>query len=165
MFFADCVSLIDVTLHQTYVKAQFDLPSEWIFDPAKLGTRHGRRMSDKLRWIGLIAGRPLDDAFAEVGALNLIRKLRNHVQHFDPPCFAFTMEEVATWLNQAPKIGCLAWKIRDRLKSPLNTTLVELVVAPEVAFVPKDARPRGHHGCDVGHVSTCWPPGFSADDT
>lgn len=158
LYFGDCVSLIDITLHQLYIKSEFDPLPGWRFDKETLGTRFGRRLNDKFCWVGVITGRPLDDAREEIEAFNIIKRLRNHLLHFDPPCFAYTMEEVATWLNHARRIAMLAWKIRAKLRSPISGPLIELILAPDVLFVPKDPKAqRLPLSSAVGYGSTCWP--------
>ncbi|OIP36501.1 MAG: hypothetical protein AUK47_15030 [Deltaproteobacteria bacterium CG2_30_63_29] len=132
----ECVSLIDVTLHQLYFKAQHDPLPGWAFDDTKLGERHNRRIADKLKWGFLISGNPLN-AKEEIAAFDSIRELRNHLQHFDPPCFCFTLERDAVkWLNDALLVGRLAWKIRQQVGAPLSMPLIRLLLAPEAAFQP-----------------------------
>ena len=57
---AECVSLLDVTLHQLYFKAQYDPLPGWSFNAPKLGPRHGQRLRDKLRWVHAITGQHLN---------------------------------------------------------------------------------------------------------
>ncbi len=155
----ECVSLIDMLLHQLYLKAEFDPLTGWKFDRAKLGERQGRRLHDKLAWVGAITGRPLDDARDELAALDLLRTVRNHVQHFDPPSFACTLEgDAVRWLNATSPIARLAWKIRTRIGAPLTKELIALVLLPEVTFAPKyPSFPRAPIQETGGYATTCWP--------
>lgn len=154
---AECVSLIDVTLHQLYFKAAHSPLPGWRFERERLGDRHARRLKDKLGWVHQITGRSLN-ADAEVRTLTEIKEIRNHLQHFDPPCFCYTLEDAARWLNAVSDIAALAWKMRTCLGSPLCMPLVELLVSPPVLFVPKDpSRRRLPQGDDVGYGSTRWP--------
>jgi hypothetical protein len=156
-YIADCVSLVDVTLHQLYFKAQYDPLPGWKFDAAVLGDRYGRRLFDKLRWVGQITGRPLDDAGRERATLATTKALRNHMSHFDPPCLCFTLEDAAQWLNNVHDIATLIWKIRTRAGSPLNSRLTALLLAPKVAFVPLDpSLQRAPQSEGVGYASSAF---------
>src|SRR5205085_6350509 len=92
MLLNDCISLVDVTLHQLYFAAEYRLKKHWHFDAEKLGQRHGIRISDKFRWIGLITGSPLDNAKSEIDSFNVLRGVRNHLNHFDPPCVVISVD-------------------------------------------------------------------------
>jgi hypothetical protein len=48
---SDTVSLVEITLNQLYLKAEYDPLPGWKFDREKLGNRHGRRFKDKLAWV------------------------------------------------------------------------------------------------------------------
>jgi hypothetical protein len=159
MLVNESVSLIDITLHQLYFMAQYRGPERgWRFDPDKLGPRHGQRLKDKLAWIGQITGRPLDNAAEELKAFHRLRAVRNHFNHFDPPCVAYTVEDVVGWLNDVPVVGRLAWKIRERANAQLSTHLVEVIALPRAEFVPRDPNlPRVPQPNDVGYRSVIWP--------
>lgn len=157
IFVADMISLIDITLHHIYTKAQYAPLPGWNFDLDELGVRHGRRLRDKISWVRQITGTPLDDAEEELRAFHRLRQIRNHLQHFDPPCFGFTLEDVESWLNCASPIARLAWKIRKRVEAPLTPSLVALIVAPDVRFTPKNSTARRiPQPENVGYRSTCW---------
>ena len=50
MLLNECVSIVDITLHQLYFKAEYGpKPAGWTFDPDRLGRRHGVRLKDKLQ--------------------------------------------------------------------------------------------------------------------
>lgn len=162
-FICECIALIDITLHQLYFKAQYSPLKGWTFDPVKLGDRHGRRMEDKLNWVYQItknhinAGKQISTVFYN------IKDLRNHLQHFDPPCFCFTLEDVVGWLNASRFIARLAWKIRAAVGSPLSMQLVQMLLAPPVQFIPSDpARARIKQPSTIGYASTRWPIGGSS---
>jgi hypothetical protein len=141
-FVTECVSLIDVTLHQLYHKAEHSPLPGWSFDPSRLGDRHGRRLLDKVKWVYQITRKELH-APAELEDLKVLKGLRNHLQHFDPPCFCYTLEDVVGWLNLMPSIAELSVKIRDCVGSPISAPLVKMLLAPKVRFVPKyPDRPR-----------------------
>ena len=156
-FICECVSLVDVTLHQIYYKAEHSPLPGWVFDPARLGPRHGRRLLDKLAWIYQITGNPLH-ADAETRTLRTTKGLRNHLQHFDPPCFCYTLEDVARWLNGMHDIATLAWKMSTAMGSSLCVPLIRMLLAPRVIFVAADSsRPRVPQPADVGYGSTALP--------
>lgn len=142
--FVDCLSAVEITLHQLYFLAEYRPKPGWVFDQSRLGVRHGRRVADKLRWVGMITGRPLDDAREELASLHALRELRNHLNHFDPPCFAFSVEEVVNWLNLVSDIGGLLWKIRIRMGEPLSADLIEVILARPTVFVPKNPARERH---------------------
>ncbi len=152
----DLVSTIEITLHQLYFAAQYGYNPKWKYDPEKLGHRHGRRLSDKLKWVGMICGAPLDNITAEAPALKTIRELRNHLSHFDPPCVCITIEDVANWLNLIPAIATIVWKIRERLGEQINSHLVELLLLPKVEFQPRNSYPRLSLPPHGGYSSSCW---------
>lgn len=155
---SECVSLIDSTLHQLYFKAQYAPLPGWNFNAKALGERHGRRLTDKLKWVYQITGRPLN-ADEEVHTFNTIRALRNHLHHFDPPCLCYSIEyDAVAWLNAVPLVGRLAWKIRQAVGSPLSVPLIQMLLARPVVFVPErsDAR-RAPPAPHTGYASTSWP--------
>ena len=155
----DTISLIDVTLTQLYIKAEYDLPTGWVFDKAKLGERHGRRLNDKLKWVHQITGENLNIE-QERTNLEVLRKLRNHLMHFDPPSLVITIEEATTWLNQILDVGQILFKIRRALKVPPSTELLNFLLQPEAQFHPRNMLPaRSIVGTkpDADYSSTTWP--------
>lgn len=157
-FVAESVSLVDITLHQIYFKAKYNPLPGWSFDEAELGPRHGS-LRDKLRWVYQITGRDTT-ARDELVAFGALRNLRNQLQHFDPPCFCYTMEEVADWLNHVHPLAHLLWDIRRRVDAPLSVPLIEMLLSPRVVFVPRSRSGRTKQPSDVGYASTRWsePP-------
>jgi hypothetical protein len=138
----DAVSLIENTLHLLYLHAQWAPQPGWnAFNQAALGKRHDVRLMDKLGWVYKITGKPLHANEARQ-ALDSLRVLRNHLQHFDPPAFACTWEEVARWLNEVLLVAELARQIRRCAGSPMSGPLIELLLQPLAVFRPRDARKR-----------------------
>lgn len=154
---SNCVSLVDITLNQLYLKAEHDPLPGWKFDKAVLGERIHPRLSDKFRWIGQISGNSLDNSQKEMKSFTFLRELRNHTQHFDPPCFGFTLQEVANWLNLVRDIGSLLCNIRRKLNSPLNERIIELMLLPPVIFNGQTLfdRKRTDH-INTGYETTKW---------
>ncbi len=159
MLVNECVSLVDITLHQLYYMAQYRGKEKgWKFEPEKLGSKHGMRLEDKLSWIGKITGRPLDNAQQELSDFRFIKNIRNHFNHFDPPCVAYTMEDLVEWFNKIPTIGKLVWKIRSKLGCQLSKKLVEIIFLQKVKFVPMQPElSRVPQPSDVGYLSSATP--------
>lgn len=134
MLINECVSIVDITLHQIYAAAEYRINPQWTFSPDRLKKQRGMRITDKFEWIGQITGRPLDNAKANIDSFNLLRGIRNHLNHFEPPCFALTPEDVMEWLNKVPRIGYLLWKIREKLEAQLTPELIQIVLLPQVIF-------------------------------
>lgn len=157
---SDCVALVDITLHQLYFKAQYDPLPNWTFDPHALGDREGRRLGDKLRWVGQITGKPLSGPKYNAArkGFDRIREVRNHLNHFDPPCFACTTEDLAGWLNCTRDVALLLWEIRRAASASLSTPMIELLLAPAVKPVPANPNAkRSPQPSDVGYGSVRWP--------
>lgn len=156
-YVSESVSLIDTTLHQLYFKAQYSPLPGWKFDPARLGERHGRRLTDKIKWIYQITGN-FFNADAELRSFEEVKNLRNHLQHFDPPCLCFTLEfDVTRWLNTMTDVALLAWKMRRAIGSPLSPSLIRMLLAPAIEFAPERLdRPRVAPSTKVGYASTRW---------
>lgn len=159
MLVNESISLIDITLHQLYFMAQYrGREKGWNFDSNDLGPRHGQRLKEKLGWINKITRRPLDNAGVELEAFHRLRVVRNHFNHFDPPCVAYTVEDIVAWLNDIPAIGRLAWKIREKADTQLSAHLIEIIALPRAEFVPRRADvPRVPQPNDVGYASVVWP--------
>lgn len=134
----DIISLVDITLHQTYFKAENGPNPSWRpFDKERLEKacpRYGGRLQNKLKWIALITGNEPNFSQIELSAFNEIRELRNHFTHWDPPSFAYTAEDVVRWLNAIPSIGILLWKMRKSLGSPPTVPLIQLILGKRVQY-------------------------------
>ena len=159
MYLNIVVSAVDNTLHQLYYRAKYhDANRGWTFDERRLGPPTARRLKDKLAWIGLITGKPLDNCQAEVQQLVQLKDVRNHIAHFDPPTLAFTIEDVTAWLNASFGVAQLLAEIRHRIEQPLSIPLIALLLAREVDWYPSDAgRRRTPQRNDTGYASSCWP--------
>lgn len=154
---SNCVSLVDITMNQFYIKAEFDPMPNWNFDKSIVGDRTNRRIKDKLHWVKQITGFPLDNIAAEMTSLIILKNVRNHSQHFDPPCFGFSLEDAAKWLNMVGDIGSLLSKIRDKIRSQINEQIIEMILLPKVLFrgqvtFNRDRIPQS----DSGYITTCW---------
>lgn len=134
---SDCISLLDITLNQLYIKAEYAPLPHWNFDKKKLGSRHGRRLVDKLKWIFQISQNRLNIE-REKESLFSLRDLRNHLMHFDPPSLIITLEEANLWLNQIIDIGLILIKIREAIGAEVSSSLVNFILQEEVSFNPKN---------------------------
>jgi hypothetical protein len=151
---SDSVTLVDMTLHQLYYAAKYGASPTLTFDYEKLGSPNGRRIADKLKWIYPITGKPLDDVAEEIAAFNKIKKVRNHLTHFDPPCFALTIDDVVTLLNMFPLYGRFLWKIRNKIGVNITSDIISILLLPTVVVVPKHKDlPRHKQGDNVGYSS------------
>jgi hypothetical protein len=134
----DSISLIDIFLMQFYTKAQFAPLKSWNFDEAIVGSKFNRRIDDKLKWIRLITGKNLNIENEKKDFTN-IRELRNHLNHFDPPSFCASLEEIAEWMNMILSVSTILFKMRKCTESVLSEELMTLMVQPIVKFDPQKA--------------------------
>lgn len=134
---SDTISLLDITLNSLYIKAEYDPLPTWNFDLETLGSRYGRRLSDKMKWVYQISGNFLNIE-SERESLESLRQLRNHLMHFDPPSLIITLEEATLWLNQVIDIAVILVKIREALGIECSSGLVNLLIQEEAKFNPKD---------------------------
>jgi hypothetical protein len=67
-----------------------------------------------------------------------VKTLRNHLQHFDPPSFACTWEEVAEWLNDVLLVVRLGQKIRAVVQALPSVAMIELLLQRRATFRPRD---------------------------
>jgi hypothetical protein len=82
-YFTTIFAAVDNTLHQVYYRAKYESAKHnWKFDADALGPTHGQRIRDKLRWIGLISGRPIENCPGEVRQFIRLKNVRNHLAHF-----------------------------------------------------------------------------------
>lgn len=153
----DVVSAVEIALTYLYQLAEHAPKPGWRFDPSRLGVRHGRRMEDKLRWVEAITSHPLN-APAPRAAFKELRELRNHLNHFDPPCIAYSVDDAAHWLNLVPAVGELLWEIKKCMHEPLSRDLVRWLLLRPVAVLARDpSRPRPAQLPATGYASTRWP--------
>ncbi len=132
----DTVSIVEITLHQLYTKAEYDPLLHWTFDKQKLGEKHGRRFIDKLGWVYEIAGQHLG-AEKYLHGVNNLRELRNHMMHFDPPSLVIPIEEAILWLNQIIDVGYLLIKIRNAIGVEVSLQLMNFILQKEAIFNPE----------------------------
>lgn len=155
---SDSISLIEITLHQIYIKAQYNPLPNWNFDEKKLGVRHGRKFDDKIGWIYKISGNHLG-AENYMQNVNNLRELRNHMMHFDPPHLVITIEEATIWLNQIIDIGWLLIKIRKAVGAELSVPLINFILQKEAIFNAEEhclkRLPIGIGNAD--YASCIWP--------
>jgi hypothetical protein len=135
---SECVSLIDGTLHQIYYRAEFGQEPGWTFDRDALGSRIGRNLDQKMGWVFKITGQHIDVSAVDRQAFNEIKALRNHLQHFDPPSFCYTLEDAAGWLNLVPSVARLNLAIRKCVGAGLSVPLIEMLLEQPVQFFPMD---------------------------
>lgn len=152
----DIVSLIDITLNQMYIKAQYLPKATWSFDESQLGSRNGRRLKDKLNWVYKITKNSLSiEPFKD--SLKNLKEIRNHLNHFDPPTIAFHLEEVGVWLNQIKDIAKIIYDIRQKMEEPTSTKLMELLLQKDVIFIPEEEfKNRLPFDDNYGYESSKW---------
>jgi hypothetical protein len=131
----DTISIIEITLNQFYIKAEYDPLPTWKFDKKAVGEKQGRRFDDKLGWIYKITGNHLG-AEEYLKSCKNLRELRNHMMHFDPPSLIITIEEATIWLNQIIDIGYLLIKIRKAIGAEISLKLINFILQKEAIFNP-----------------------------
>lgn len=155
-FFNFSVSLIEAWLTQVYYKAKYDpVPAGLKFDAQKMGNTYNRRLKDKLAWIGHVTGRPLENIDKEARIFTTLKEIRNHLNHFDPPVFAATIEDVAGWLNMIFGVASLLWKTRRHLLLPPDRAVIQLLFQERVEFVPQNPGIR-RLPQTAGYASSKW---------
>jgi hypothetical protein len=152
----DCVSLVDINLNQFYNKAEYDPLEGWIFEKDKVGAKNNRRINDKLAWIRQISGNPLNIE-KEFTHFNNLRKLRNHLNHFDPPTLVVTLEEATEWLNDVLYIGQILLKFRQAINVQFSLLIIELICQKEAKFNPEPAFKNRLPITDSGYKTSIWP--------
>jgi hypothetical protein len=156
----DTISLVDITLIQFYIKAEYDPLPGWKFNKELVGERHGRRIVDKFKWIYEITGNHFPmNATKEMKSFETLRKLRNHLMHFDPPSLVILIEEVALWLNQVIDIGFFLIKMREAIGIDLSVQLINYILQKEVIFKPESSFSKRLpiNSRNAGYLSSCWP--------
>lgn len=154
----DTVSIVEITLNQLYIKAEYDPLPGWTFDKEKLKEKYARKFEDKLGWVYKISGRHLE-AESYLLSCNNLRELRNHMMHFDPPSLIVTIEEATTWLNQIIDVGWLLIKIRQAIGAEVSLQLINFILQKEAVFNPEkhfaERLPIGTGNAD--YASSKWP--------
>ena len=134
----DTFSLLEITLNQFYIKAQYNPEPRWNFDLKVVGDKNGRRLTDKLKWIRQISGKEFNYE-PEKESLMRLKEVRNHFNHFDPPSLVLTLEEIEIWLNDIIKIGFLLVRLRKTIGVKISDELLNLIIQKKVKFKPQDA--------------------------
>jgi len=151
------VSSFDVTMISFYNKAKYDEIArkqlKWNFDESVIGSTITTRINDKLRWVHQITGNLLPDISKELDTFNSIRVVRNHLNHFDPPVFACTIEDNAKWINCIYDIAILLAKIRESINANISEPLIEILLQKPVAFEPFDPGKIRHAQTNSGYKS------------
>lgn len=153
----DTVSIVEITLNQLYIKAEYDPLPHWTFNKEKLGNRYGRKFEHKLGWVYKISGKHLE-AEKYLPSCNNLRELRNHMMHFDPPSLIITIEEATNWINQIIDIGWLLIEIRKAIGEKISLQLVNFILQKEAIFNPEkhfaERLPIGVGNAD--YASSTW---------
>lgn len=152
----DSVSLVDINLNQLYNKAEYDPEAGWAFEKEKLGVKNNRRIKDKLKWVRQISGKSFDIE-QEFKRFNNLRKLRNHLNHFDPPTLVISLEEASEWLNDVLYVGQILIKLREAIGVPFSLLLIELICQKEAKFNPEPAFANRLPIIDSGYKTSTWP--------
>lgn len=150
------ISLVDMTLNLIYIKAEFDPLPKWKFDKSKLGEKYGVKFKNKLKWVYQISGNHLC-AEKYYKSLMELKDLRNHLNHFDPPCLVMTFEEIGKWLNQIVDIGFFLVKIRQALNLEVSEDILNLILQKDVIFIPEIPSNRIKlNSSEYGYQSSTW---------
>ncbi|RYM34918.1 hypothetical protein ERX46_05960 [Brumimicrobium glaciale] len=155
---SDTISLVEITLTQFYIKAEYDPLPNWTFDIEVLGKRHGRKFDDKINWIYKITGNHLK-AEKFLPSFTKLRELRNHFMHFDPPSLIITIEEATIWINCVIDTGFLLITMRDAMGVSSSLALLNFVLQKDAVFNPEphfaQRLPLGIGNAD--YKSSNWP--------
>ena len=156
-FFNLWVSIVDISLMQAYYAGYYaSNETGLVFRETLMGPATGRRVSDKIKWIRALSGVELN-AREEIKTFKALKDVRNHLAHFDPPCFAVTIDDIAGWLSKVPDLAWLLIKIRQCLKLPISGYIIQMALCPLVLAVPRDPRHERHVQRDeVGYRSSTW---------
>ncbi len=155
----ECVTAVDMMLHKVYLLAEYrGKELGWRFDAGVMGPRHATRLMDKFKWISYVSNRPFSLSPANHEGFKKLKQIRNHLAHFDPPCFAATLAEVADWLNCVHDIGEILWSIRRHFAQQLSETTVEVLLLPRVEFIGCAIfdRTPAPHDQTIGYRSASW---------
>ena len=159
LFVSECITAVDMMLHKVHLLAEYRADDlGWHFDAKTMGSRHGTRMIDKFKWVSQVSGRPFALTPSVRRTFGQIKDLRNHLSHFDPPCFAATMVEVCAWLNSVQGIGDVLWAIRKHLRQQLSESTVNILMLPRVEYSGKGifGRVPPPHDKTIGYCSASW---------
>lgn len=137
------VSLVDATLSRFYQKAKHEWKTlGWSFDRSENGSEREGNFRSRIARIKAITRKEVKGADSDLSAFEHLKEVRNHLHHFDPPAFVMSIEDAAAWLNAMDCVASLLWRIRETLDLPPSVPLIEMLLAPQVAFVPRHPRKR-----------------------
>lgn len=165
-YFNSSISLIESILVQIYYKAKFEekdqsglgVESRLRFDSKSMRSTITGRALDKIQWLYACTGQHLQLVDESLRHIRILKEVRNHINHFDPPVFACTAEDVAFWLNCTKYVADFLWKIRRLIRLPPSDELCSLILAPMVKFVPRNPlHTRGAQKPVAGYASSRWP--------
>lgn len=165
-FLNSFISLVESTLVQIYYQAKYDKKNEnglgeisgLKFDAEKIGPTTTGRALEKIHWLYLCTGRHIEKVDDEIKNIKFLKEIRNHVNHFDPPVFACTAEDLAYWLNITHSLASFLWKVRRLIQLPPSQELCSLLFLPKVAFLPRNpVHLRGRQKSVSGYASCLWP--------
>ena len=117
-------------------------------------------MSEKFRWIYEITGNHFPmNATKEMKSFENLRKLRNHLMHFDPPSLVILLEETTCWLNQVIDVGFFLIKMREAIGIDLSVHLINFILQNEAVFNPEPhfSKRLPINSKKAGYLSSCWP--------
>jgi len=151
----DSISSIDIALNLVYNKAKYYPNPNWTFDEEKLGSKNGRRFKDKLKWIRIISGNNFDiESFTD--SIFLLKEIRNHLNHFDPPSFCLAAEETPKVLNAVMDIGRIHIEMRKALDLQVSTQIINLFLQKPATFIPRSKYSNRAIFEDEGYSSCRW---------
>ncbi len=107
---------------------------------------------DKLKWVKIITNNHLNIE-KEKSSLNKLKEIRNHLNHFDPPSFVATLNEICGWLNDIFDVVKIVMRIRLCAGETLNKELTELYLQPNIHFRPYAPRGSDINNEDFGYNS------------
>lgn len=93
------------------------------------------RLADKINWVYKITNIHIN-ANKELQTLYKFKDIRNHLNHFDPPCFVLNIFQITDWLNEMQEIGILLLRIREAIDEPGSEELYNFLLQPKVTFNP-----------------------------
>jgi len=99
------------------------------------------------------------NATKEMKSFESLRKLRNHLMHFDPPSLVILLEEATEWLNQVLDIGFFLIKMREAIGIDLSVQLINYILQKEIVFNPEKrfSKRLPINSIKAGYLSSCWP--------
>lgn len=129
----ECISLVEIHLHTLYTMAKFNGQTYGFhFNQTDFGLQYGRRIKDKFSWLYHATQKDFNCPQNLMLDFDTLREIRNHLNHFDPPCFAYDIIDIQNWLNCVPSMGRLIRHIREHLNQPINRDIIRIMALPNV---------------------------------